>query len=552
MSASIWSPTANTPAQADSTLNYSGIYTIIGAVLTRYTTLAEAITGLGSSVGSIIIRANTTLTANATIPVTATLEIQNRAQITLGGFNLTITGDWILHPNKCFNGTGNVTFGGQGKELRPQWWGALADNVNDDAAAIMAADAAACSGTLGLDGVTVASQHMVFFSPGSYRHNSTLTYRGAPWIGSGVNNTFIRSFTANAAAVNAVGTNSARKMLDIRSITFEGTDATGTSYGFRLGYNQRSFPAFVNVRIDKYPGPGIIFGSPTWSMSFQDLYLSFNAADSLFSGIYQDPAVVAGDLVALEFYNLQLENNGVVGSGKAGGMELRGCQGLRFFGGVWEGNYGSAEVLLTDAEGFWIFGGHIESDVGSVDHGFLALGASYGSIYGMTNTAEAGFAGAGAAIYVGGTSIITLDQIRSDGDWITNLAVADTARVNLVGEGVLPVINIAGSGQVHRHTPKRFALTDAATIATVATNGTTATVTLGGNRTVGAPTNVSIGQRLTYIFTQDGTGGRTVTWNAVFLVTWSNTGNTAGKKSSITFEYDGTNWIQIGAQSPYN
>lgn len=69
---------------------------------------------------------------------------------------------------------------------------------------------------------------------------------------------------------------------------------------------------------------------------------------------------------------------------------------------------------------------------------------------------------------------------------------------------------------------------------------------LTGNLTIGAPSNA--GGRLVFSFLQDGTGGRTVTWNAIFIHSWSDTGNTANRRSSIAFVYDGTNWIQDGAQ----
>lgn len=74
---------------------------------------------------------------------------------------------------------------------------------------------------------------------------------------------------------------------------------------------------------------------------------------------------------------------------------------------------------------------------------------------------------------------------------------------------------------------------------------------LTNNITINAPSNALRGRRLTYLITQDGTGGRTVTWNSVFKQAWSDTGNTASKRSSIQFYYNGTNWNQVGAQSPY-
>jgi hypothetical protein len=84
-----------------------------------------------------------------------------------------------------------------------------------------------------------------------------------------------------------------------------------------------------------------------------------------------------------------------------------------------------------------------------------------------------------------------------------------------------------------------------------ATAGELVQVTLTAARLVGAPTNPATGQRLTFTLVQDGTGGRAVTWNAVFKVSWSDTGNTLNKRSSISFHYDGANWNQDGAQTPY-
>lgn len=64
--------------------------------------------------------------------------------------------------------------------------------------------------------------------------------------------------------------------------------------------------------------------------------------------------------------------------------------------------------------------------------------------------------------------------------------------------------------------PRVVALTDAATIATDASLGNTFDVTLGGNRTLGAPTNPTNGQKIVYRVRQDATGGRTLAYDAVF------------------------------------
>lgn len=84
-----------------------------------------------------------------------------------------------------------------------------------------------------------------------------------------------------------------------------------------------------------------------------------------------------------------------------------------------------------------------------------------------------------------------------------------------------------------------------------ATLGENIAVTLTAARVVGAPLNPAIGQRLKFTFIQGGVGAFAVTWNAVFKKTWVDTGNATAARSSIAFDYDGTNWNQDGAQAPY-
>ncbi len=63
-------------------------------------------------------------------------------------------------------------------------------------------------------------------------------------------------------------------------------------------------------------------------------------------------------------------------------------------------------------------------------------------------------------------------------------------------------------------------LTDGATIAWDVSTSPIAKVTLGGNRTLAAPSNaVGSGQYISLLVIQDGTGSRTLTWNAVYEFT---------------------------------
>jgi len=75
--------------------------------------------------------------------------------------------------------------------------------------------------------------------------------------------------------------------------------------------------------------------------------------------------------------------------------------------------------------------------------------------------------------------------------------------------------------------------------------------TLTGALLVAALGSPFIGQRFKFTFIQDGTGGRAVTWVGTYKLTWSDTGNTLNKRSSIAVVWDGTNFNQDGAQTPY-
>lgn len=67
---------------------------------------------------------------------------------------------------------------------------------------------------------------------------------------------------------------------------------------------------------------------------------------------------------------------------------------------------------------------------------------------------------------------------------------------------------------------------------------------LTANITVANPTFPSRGQTLRFVFTQDGTGGRTVTWGADFATTFQPTA-TANATSTVSFMYMGAKWIQL-------
>jgi hypothetical protein len=74
--------------------------------------------------------------------------------------------------------------------------------------------------------------------------------------------------------------------------------------------------------------------------------------------------------------------------------------------------------------------------------------------------------------------------------------------------------------------------------------------TLTGNLTVNAPTSPVTGQRLLLLFKQDGTGGRVVSYNAVFSGTPAPASLVAGATFYSEWVYNGTNWISTYIPGP--
>jgi hypothetical protein len=92
-------------------------------------------------------------------------------------------------------------------------------------------------------------------------------------------------------------------------------------------------------------------------------------------------------------------------------------------------------------------------------------------------------------------------------------------------------------------------LTDGATINWNASTEPVAKVTLAGNRTVAAPSNGQTGQFIALLVIQDGTGSRTLTWNAVYEFkddTAPTLTTTASKGDNFTFRYNGSKWLEVG------
>ena len=92
-------------------------------------------------------------------------------------------------------------------------------------------------------------------------------------------------------------------------------------------------------------------------------------------------------------------------------------------------------------------------------------------------------------------------------------------------------------------------LTDGATISWDASTSPVAKVTLGGNRTLGSASNGQAGQFVSLLVIQDGTGSRTLTWNAAYEFkddTAPTLTTTASKGDLFVFRYNGSKWLEVG------
>jgi hypothetical protein len=94
-------------------------------------------------------------------------------------------------------------------------------------------------------------------------------------------------------------------------------------------------------------------------------------------------------------------------------------------------------------------------------------------------------------------------------------------------------------------------LTDGATITWDVIDSPVAKVTLAGNRTLSAPSGTTpiAGQFVSLLIIQDGTGGRSITWNAAYEFA-ADTAPTLTATASLgdlfTFRYNGAKWLEVG------
>jgi hypothetical protein len=180
----------------------------------------------------------------------------------------------------------------------------------------------------------------------------------------------------------------------------------------------------------------------------------------------------------------------------------------------------------------------------------------YSAVYDSTNNAYTEANSVYAAINVAYAAVnvsyntVNAAYTMANADYVvTNSAYALANTTNAysygIANGTVTINNISLSGSINPGTVNVASqtLTDGATINWNIAQGPVASVTLGDNRTIAAPTNLKVGTFILHVY-QDGTGGRTLTWNSIFkwpaAITPSLTA-TPNAHDMFSFVCDGTN-----------
>lgn len=160
-----------------------------------------------------------------------------------------------------------------------------------------------------------------------------------------------------------------------------------------------------------------------------------------------------------------------------------------------------------------------------------------------SDTVQIGDNNANATLTTQGTGDLILNT--NNGTNAGNITLADGANGDIAfttnGTGKVKFNDAAYNPEV--------ALTDGSTISWDSQAAPVAKVTLAGNRSISAASNGVAGQFVSLLVIQDGTGSRTLTWNAAYE--FKNDAaptltSTANKGDVFVFRYNGSKWLEIG------
>ena len=155
--------------------------------------------------------------------------------------------------------------------------------------------------------------------------------------------------------------------------------------------------------------------------------------------------------------------------------------------------------------------------------------------------------GAVGPITVGGTASAT--AVAATRMTATSISSSVTDTTKLFATTAISVSAVDSLGKQLRITKSAVAdivsLTDASTISVNFNSGQNFDVRLGGNRNLGAPTNVQSGQTGSFFVRQDGTGSRTLSFNSAYKFV----GGTAPTLTTTASAVDRIDYVVLSSSS---
>lgn len=226
-------------------------------------------------------------------------------------------------------------------------------------------------------------------------------------------------------------------------------------------------------------------------------------------------------------------------------------------------------TITLEANGSVGTAGQLLTSNGSTVYWSTVPGVNTNATYSWSNSATFNGNVVFAANTVTNTNLYALGPVyvSNISSFAANITIANTASVNVAGgatfnntaafnanvtANAITVAGIAtfnansifkGTVSVAQANILSQTLTDGSTINWDTSLGQVATVTLGGNRTMAAPSNLKIGNYILHVI-QDGSGNRTITWNSAFKWTAGvapELTTNANARDIVMFISDGTN-----------
>ena len=181
----------------------------LGYKSSDYSSLAAAVSAIGSTPATLYIDKAETVTTDLTFPSTLSAIMVRPGLITVSsGKTLTINGPFEAPLYQIFSGSGSVVFGVMSvKEVYPEWWGAIP----------YTADIAACDSSAAFQ-KAVDSEKTVFVSEGDWLCNFKITKSNVLIRGNGGRSTRIFPYT-NTDCVTIDSTTSSITNVKIKDLT---------------------------------------------------------------------------------------------------------------------------------------------------------------------------------------------------------------------------------------------------------------------------------------------------------------------------------------------